>query len=441
MLLKFATKLSSFGAAALLLAVAPVSAQLSNAGQVSSTEFNPAVSLILDGRYTDYEEGLSLDLPGFIAGGEAGLTQRGFSTGHNELAMSANVDDRFYGQFNAAIVEHDGATELELEEAFIETLGLGNGFTVKGGRFFSGIGYLNAKHEHSYDFVDSPLVYQAMVGGKLADTGVQARWLAPTPFYMELGAELLSGETFPGGSTEDRNNANAAFVKWGGDIGDSSNWQLGLSYYANEFEGREPGGHHHGGGHEHGHGGGAHLEWHQHEGETDLQGLDFVYKWAPNGNPKERNLAIYGEFFVRNETAHVHAAEGAEEAEAELDGEQTGYYLAAVYQFKPKWRIGVRYDQLSADNAFNGFVGDEDGNGTALELEEFEEETGLGTDHADDPTATSLMLDYSHSHFSRIRLQYTDLDTGHNHPGEVSSGSVVSLQYLMSLGAHGAHSF
>jgi|GEM_PF-6100372 len=31
-------------------------------------------------------------------------------------------------------------------------------------------------------------------------------------------------------------------------------------------------------------------------------------------------------------------------------GEQTGWYLQGVYQFKPRWRIGYRHDQLQADN-------------------------------------------------------------------------------------------
>ena len=153
------------------------------AGKISGTEFNPAISLILDGHYTDYDETkLDFELPGFMVGGEAGLADKGFGTGHNELGISANVDDRFYAKFTAAIVEEDGATEVELEEAWFETLGLGNGFTLKGGKFFSGLGYLNQQHAHAYDFVSAPLVYQAMLGGKLIDTGVQARWLAPTVF-------------------------------------------------------------------------------------------------------------------------------------------------------------------------------------------------------------------------------------------------------------------
>jgi hypothetical protein len=45
------------------------------------------------------------------------------------------------------------------------------------------------------------------------------------------------------------------------------------------------------------------------------------------------------------------------------------------------------------------------------------------------------MIDWSPSEFSRFRLQFTDdrvLDQG---------DSQVLLQYLMSIGAHGAHEF
>jgi len=40
------------------------------------------------------------------------------------------------------------------------------------------------------------------------------------------------------------------------------------------------------------------------------------------------------------------------------------------------------------------------------------------------------------SHFSRIRLQYSQLDNGHD-----ESNDVMTLQYTMSLGSHGAHTF
>ena len=33
-----------------------------------------------------------------------------------------------------------------------------------------------------------------------------------------------------------------------------------------------------------------------------------------------------------------------------LDGDQEGFYLQGVYQFRPQWRVGLRYDRLWSDN-------------------------------------------------------------------------------------------
>ena len=112
-----------------------------NTPNVTNNEFNPAISLILDGRYTDLDME-ELSFPGFQLGGEAELPEKGFSTGHNELTFSANIDDRFYGSATIPIVYQEGETTIELEDAYIETLGLGQGVTVKLGKFYSALGYL-----------------------------------------------------------------------------------------------------------------------------------------------------------------------------------------------------------------------------------------------------------------------------------------------------------
>lgn len=405
------------GLSLIALSVAPI---VNAAGKISSNEFNPAISLILDGRYTDIDSS-ELELPGFQLGGEAGLPDNGFSTGHNELSISANVDDKFYGFMTTAIVYEDGETAFELEEAYIETLKLGSGFTIKGGRFYSGIGYLNGIHDHAHDFADRPLVYDALLGGHLVDSGVQARWVAPTDVYLSFGTEMTSGSSFPGGENEDNNSGLAFFVKTGGDINISSSWQLGASYYQSEFDVREAGGHHHGGD-------AAAADNELLNGEVDVAGLDFVYKWAPLGNSKQTNFKFQAEYFVKNENGMSEFAEDANTAEADYDGEQKGYYMQGVYQFMPAWKVGIRYDQLSADNSVSNFV---DG---GIDEDEFLEESGLGTE--DDPTRVSMMLDYSPSHFSRIRLQFAQLDNGHD-----ETNDMITLQYTMSLGSHGAHTF
>ncbi len=394
---------------------------LAQDGRVSSTEFNPAISLILDGRHTDLDQ-RELYLPGFQLGGEAGLPEQGFSSGHNELSISANIDDKFYGSMTTALIYSHGETEVELEDAYIETLGLGHGLTVKGGRFMSGIGYLNSTHSHAHDFADRPLVYDALLGGHLIDTGLQASWIAPTDFYLKLGAEITRGSEYPSGDNSDNNQGRSLFIKTGGDIGDSHSWQLGASHYRSSFDERIPGGHHHG------HEEAQTLHNALHNGEVKINAIDFVYKWAPLGNARDTNVKFQAEYFIRDEQAAAEFEEGANSAEADYHGQQQGFYVQAVYQFMPSWRIGARYDRLSADNRIRNFVDN------GIDSAEFLDESGLGT--AGDPKRHSLMLDYAPSHFSRICLQYSQLDNG-----AAEKNDQITLQYVMSLGSHGAHNF
>jgi len=346
-------------------------------GKITGTECNPAISLILNGGYVDRDEG-ELDLPGFQLGGEAALPQQGFSTGHNELSLSSNIDDKFYGAVAIAIVSEEGETAIELETAYVETLGLGNGLVLKGGRFYSGIGYLNGIHDHAHDFSDRPLVYDALFGGHLADTGVQVTWLAPTDVYINFGLELRRGNTYPSGENVDGNKGLAIFVKTGADINVSSSWQLGASFYQSEFDVREAGGHLHGGE-------AAEADNELLNGEVDIAGIDFVYKWAPNGNVKNKNFKLQAEYFVRNEEGVAEFTEGTNGAEATYQGEQSGAYIQGVYQFRPMWRVGVRFDQLEANNEIASFINN------GIDEEEFLKESGIGAE--DNPTKNSVMLD------------------------------------------------
>ncbi|MFC1336898.1 MAG: hypothetical protein G8D81_03770 [gamma proteobacterium symbiont of Clathrolucina costata] len=375
--------------------------------------FNPDISLILDGRFGAFDNESDYELPGFMLGGEAGRGEEGFHLGHNELAISANVDDLFYGKLTAAIADHEGETEVELEEAFIETSALGNGLNIKAGRFFSSIGYLNQQHGHAWDFVDAPLIYRGLFGEQLIDDGIQVSWVAPTDIYLQLGGELLRGERFPaGGASNDGKGASTLFAKIGGDIGESHAWQLGLSHWRAEVEDRTSGGHHHEGEAE---------EVPTYNGDSDVTGIDFVWKWAPLGNASQRNFKLQGEYFIRDEDGDVIMDDGSESPESTTyDGEQEGWYLQGIYQFMPRWRVGLRYDRLESDNKGSD--------------EEVLAEAGLDNE-GHKPERITLMGDYSHSEFSRLRLQYARDDSYED------SDDIVMLQFVMSLGPHGAHRF
>lgn len=373
--------------------------------------FNPDISLTLDGRYGSYSNTTDYALPGFMLGGEATRGEQRFYLGHNELSLSANVDDMFYGKLTTAIAEHEGETEIELEEAFIETLSLDHGLAIKAGRFFSDIGYLNNQHGHVWDFMDAPLIYRGLFGNQLIDDGVQLTWLAPTDTYFKLGTESTRGNRFPaGGATSEGNGNNAVFAKFGGDVGVSNAWQLGFSHWRADIEARSAGTHAHG----------AVSEVPTFTGKSEVNGIDFVWKWSPNGNNRERNLKIQAEYFERTEDGSIEMVGSSPLETSTYQGKQSGWYLQTIYQFMPRWRVGYRYDHLNANN-------------TGSDADVLDE-AGLVT-NGHTPERSTLMLDYSHSEYSRIRFQFAKDDSYND------SDDLFFIQYIVTLGAHGAHSF
>jgi hypothetical protein len=301
---------------------------------------------------------------------------------------------------------------VELEEAYIETLGLGGGLGFKAGRFFSSIGYLNSHHGHSWDFADAPLVYRALFGDQVKDDGLQVNWLAPTDIYLKLGAEVLRGGLYPaGGAENDGTGARTVYLKLGDDVGHSHSWQVGLSHWQADVSGREAGAHAHDGGL---------AEIPSFSGDSEVNGIDFVWKWAPNGNPRERNFKFQAEYFEREEDGNVELLGSSPLEASSYSGKQKGWYMQAVYQFMPRWRVGLRYDELSADNS-------------GADSDVLEEAGLLSEGH--DPSRTTLMFDYSRSEYSRVRLQYARDES------YADTDNIITLQYVMSLGSHGAHQF
>src|SRR4029079_10492914 len=129
---------------------------------------------------------------------------RNFGLGETELMFTGNVDPYFRA---VAIASLTPGNSVELEEAYFQTLSLPQGLMLKGGRFLSGIGYLNEIHQHAWDFQDAPLAYKAFLGGRFKQDALQLKWIAPTDLFMELGAEIGSGRNFP---SNDQNKNGAS---------------------------------------------------------------------------------------------------------------------------------------------------------------------------------------------------------------------------------------
>jgi outer membrane receptor protein involved in Fe transport len=378
--------------------------------QAASNSFNPDISLILQGRYAHLDDIEHRHISGFLPAGHDHGAPRGFSLDHTELVMSASVDPYFRGYFNLALLDE----EVEIEEAWFQTTSLGNGLALKGGRFLSGLGYQNEQHPHAWDFADNSLMYRALFGEAYGNDGLQLKWVAPTELYMEFGTEAGRGANFPGTDRNDNGAGSyALFGHLGGDVGVSNSWRAGLSYLHAKASERD----------------GELEDINEMEAETLFSGksktwvADFVWKWAPDGNASERNLKFAAEYFRREERGSLCEPDElnggcAASTEDVYRSRQSGYYAQGVYQFMPRWRTGYRYDRLDP--------GSVDFGANPLEL--------ATTDYK--PTRHSLMLDYSPSEFSRLRLQYAK-----DKSMEDISENQWFVQYIHSLGAHGAHEF
>ena len=209
--------------------------------------------------------------------------------------LSANIDPLFRGNFLAAI---SPANEVSVEEANIQTLGLGAGLGLKAGRFLSGIGYANEQHPHAWDFSDAALPYQAFFGPQLGYDGVQFKWLAPTDLYLELGAEAGRARGFPANDEARNKNgllSGSVFAHVGGDVGFANSWRAGLSVTGTRPRER---------GYEDVDGSGA-LVSNSFTGTSATTVADFVWKWAPGGNASERSFTFQSEWMRRHESGEL----------------------------------------------------------------------------------------------------------------------------------------
>ncbi len=350
---------------------------------VNAKELNPDISVVLDALYIQNAFALGHGGPGFVPG-------------HNELSFGAPIDDLFSGRLTAVIESHEGETELELEEAFIQTNGLGYGLSVKAGRFLSNIGYLNPQHSHGDSFSTRPAVYRALLGSHYFDDGLQLAVTLPTDFYWSLSVEALQGQSVSG---EDGIGLYTFSTKVGGDISVSQSWQAGVSYMNNRSPLVEEDSHD------------DHDEAHDHSGHNhglsyygeNLYAADLVWKWAPKGNNRQQQVSLSAEYFYVDDLNEF----------ATKDDFHEGWYTSAVWQFSPQWSTGLRYGEVDLKQPHGDHF------------------------HSQTLQESDWMLSYAHSHFSTIRLQYMH----QSGEGFTNIDNTVMLQYVMSFGEHGAHEF
>ena len=197
----------------------------------------------------------------------------------------------------------------------------------------------------------------------------------------------------------------------GGDIGPSNSWRAGVSYLQTAAEDRE-------------YtqtdvaGNDATLSF---SGRTQLAIADFVWKWAPNGNALETNFKLQGEYFWRRERGDLtYDADGALglTQTGGYRANQSGFYIQGVWQFMPQWRVGARYDWLDPGSIDYGANGD-------LPRERRVQSAAPRSDVRLDAVRIQPLPPAVRA--GKLRPDITD--------------NQIFLQYILTLGAHGAHKF
>ena len=339
--------------------------------------------------------------------------QRGFNARNTELAFDGAVDPYFQGFANIVfLLDNDNQTEVELEEAFLQTSSLPYNLQLKAGQFFGDFGRLNPTHPHTWDFADSPLVNGLFLGPDgLRGVGAQASWTLPVPWYSQLvfASQNGRGETGfsfrnPGDNgmffdrvTTDREARGLQDFVWIPRFENSfnlSDTQTVLAGVSGAFGSNETGA----------------------NSRTQIYGADLLYKWksshAEGGFPfvKWQTEVMYRRF---------QAGHGADDSFPVAETfHDWGLYSQVLWGFKKGWVAGVRGDYVHMQDS-------------------------MYTDDLDRQSRWRLSADLTWypTEFSKIRLQYNQDFLEENFflsPREVES---VFLQWEFILGAHGAHKF
>jgi len=172
-------------------------------------------------------------------------------------------------------------------------------------------------------------------------------------------------------------------------------------------------------------------------GDATMYAVDARVTWAPTGNPREQEMILQGEVFWRVEDGY-YSLPGEYDTPTFTDSTAMGFYVQGIYKLNRNFRIGARYARLTPPDIPECVL--HDGHCDAV------------TPALDDSVGYAVMADWTNSEFSRIRLQYNReevqsfvhgrLDAhGEDAPVFVQQDDQILLQYIMSLGAHAAHTF
>jgi len=343
-------------------------------------------------------------LGGLQAGGHD-PNRNGFTVQNVELTFGAAVDPYWDAQANIVyLIDIDGDTVVELEEAFFISRNLPGGLQLKGGQYFTEFGRQNVQHPHAWSFVDQPVILTRVFGGDgLRSQGARLSWLMPSSWYSELyfGMQNPNGETVAsflsvageevGGHTlgdrAARNFSDLLYsARWlnGLDLSDNTSLNLGASVLIGPNSTGD-------------------------DTETEIYGLDSYLKWQSNQSQRGFPfVAWHTELISRHYEAEDTTSPG------QKDLRDWGVFTQVLWGLKPGLVAGARYE-----------LADSNGNDS--------------TDTSrDNRKRLSLNLTWYRSEYSKVRFQYNHDDADHL---AESTADRLWVQMEFNIGSHAAHKF
>ncbi|MCX7723223.1 MAG: hypothetical protein N2379_09245 [Verrucomicrobiae bacterium] len=355
--------------------------------------------------------GVSTARNGEIRTGHPAPYERGFSLNSAELAVEGAVDPYFKAAGSVSLVlDPDGHSEVELEEAWAATTALPFGLQVKAGLFQAAFGRHNQQHAHEWAFVDQPIVLTRLLGDDgLRQPGAQLSWLVPIAVYSELSLGVFNNRNpgfvatdetaegwhsvLHGGALQDhelRGPGDLLFVPRMSVSFDLTGTQTLLGGVSAAFGPNNSGP-------------GA---------DTQVYGLDIYWKWRPEraeaGFPF---VAVQAEALYRRYEAAARVGPTGAVLPAETLRDW-GLYGQVLWGFKRRWVAAFRAEFASADTG------------------------AFDSDLRNDRFRLSPNLTFYPTEYSKLRFQY---NFDHRQIAGADHSAWVQLEFI--LGAHAAHKF
>ncbi len=361
-----------------------------------------------------------------LQGGHHDPKQRGFTLQQAELALAGAVDPYFRVDSHiTSVIDPEGETIVELEEAYATSSSLPYGLQLKTGHYLTEFGRINPVHLHDWDWGDQPVVVSRFFGGDgLRAPGARMSWVMPTDTYTEaiFGAQNASGETVKsflaneevygeepigGRLFQERTVRSLEDVLYTARLSQSRTptEETVLNYGVSALLGPNATGE---------------------DSDTLIYGADFVFLWRPASNDKGWPFfKVQGEWMARVFDAEAQVDDSVLGSPVDIPADtlkDNGGFLQALWGFQRGWSTGLRGEYATGS-----------GDSYILATQTFSRDEDY--DRADRVRVSPILV-YQPSEFTRIRLQYNYDESDHLNTGGEHS---VWLTFQTLIGVHQPH--